>query len=186
MYGKLVKSLESSPIVIRNGYPYFVNPLTDGVPYMDPEVLREVVDWILDQGEFDCDCILAPEAMGIPLAIPVSMELGIPYSVVRKKIYGLPGEVVFQQKTGYSESRMSINGIGKGSRVVIIDDVISTGGTLIALINALREMGAEIVDILIPIDKSNGSETVLKATGIRVKTLAKVSVVDGRVVCVTD
>ena len=41
MYDDLVESLESSPVVMKNGYPYFVHPLTDGVPHMDPKVLKE-------------------------------------------------------------------------------------------------------------------------------------------------
>ncbi len=185
MYDELVASLESSPVVMRNGYPYFVHPLTDGVPHMDPKVLKEVLAWMYDVCDFDCDYLVAPEAMGIPLAVPVSLEKDIPYTVVRKKIYGLPGEVVFEQKTGYSDSRMSLNGLKKGDRVIIIDDVISTGGTLVALIEAVRSTGAEIVDILIPVEKNDGKDLVLERTGLRVKTLVRVSVVDGKVQCRT-
>ena len=183
MYDDLVESLESSPVVMKNGYPYFVHPLTDGVPHMDPKVLKEVLAWMYDICDFDCDYLVAPEAMGIPLAVPISLEKGIPYTVVRKKIYGLPGEVVFDQKTGYSGNRMSLNGLKKGDRVVIIDDVISTGGTLVALIEAIRSTGAEIVDILIPVEKNDGKDLVLEKTGLRVKTLVKVSVVNGKVRC---
>ena len=78
---------------------------------------------------------------------------------------------------------MSLNGLKKGDRVVIIDDVISTGGTLVALIEAIRSTGAEIVDILIPVEKNEGKELVLEKTGLRVKTLVKVSVADGKVRC---
>ncbi|AGI47328.1 Adenine/guanine phosphoribosyltransferase-related PRPP-binding protein [Thermoplasmatales archaeon BRNA1] len=181
MYELLVSSIEASPVVDRNGYPYFVHPLTDGVPKMDPAVLKEVISWIEDVSDLECDVIAAPEAMGIPLAIPVSLDKGIPYSVIRKKKYGLPGEVEIEQNTGYSKSVMHIDGINMGDRVVIIDDVVSTGGTLIALIRALRdEIGAEIVDVVIPVDKKGGADIVERETGIRVKTLVNVYVDDDR------
>lgn len=184
MHDALVESLKASPIVMRNGYPYFVHPLTDGVPAMDPKVLREVVDWMKAVGDFQCDIILAPESMGIPLAVPLSLELGIPYSIVRKKRYSLPGEILFQQKTGYSDSTMSVNGIEKGDKVVIVDDVLSTGGTMSALVRTLRDdIGAEIVDILIPVNKNGGRDVVKEHTGIKVKTMVDVSLIDGKIEC---
>ena len=182
MYDRLKESLENSPVVDRNGYPYFVHPLTDGVPMMEPEVLEEVVGWMLEVGDFSCDVILAPEAMGIPLAVPVSLRLGIPYTVARKRSYGLEGELVLDQKTGYSKSLMTVNGITKGMRVTVVDDVVSTGGTLGALIRALQEAGAVVVDVLVPVNKSSGTDIVLKNTGVKVKTMVSVRVEDGRVV----
>ncbi|MCQ2085008.1 MAG: hypoxanthine/guanine phosphoribosyltransferase [archaeon] len=182
MYRRLKDSLEASQIVDKNGYSYFVHPLTDGVPFMEPGILREVLNWMKDVGNFDCDYIVAPESMAIPLAVPLSLELDIPYTVLRKRSYGLPGEVVFQQKTGYADSLMSVNGLKKGDRVVILDDVVSTGGTLDAIIKALRdEVGAVIVDVLVPVNKNCGTDIVLKDTGVTVKTMVSISIVDGKV-----
>ncbi len=185
MYDRLVESFRKCPVVDRSGYPYFVHPLTDGVPRMEPEILREVLEWMKSAGNFDCDLLVLPEAMGIPLGVPLSLELGIPYTVVRKKKYGLEGEISLEQHTGYSDSVMYIDGVRKGDRVVVIDDVISTGGTLIAIIKALRDtIGAEIADVIIPVDKAGGRNTVKKETGLDVKTMVEVSVgPDGKVRC---
>lgn len=183
MKSRLVESLESSQVLDKGGYKYFVNPLTDGVPRMDPDVLREVTDWILEKGNFDCDVILAPESMGIPLAVPVSLALGIPYTVLRKRSYGLPGETLIDQRTGYSENLMTVNGVRKGERVVLIDDVISTGGTVCAIVDALQNViGAEVVDIIIPVDKNRGKDVVFERTGIPVKTMVDVRISEGKVV----
>lgn len=185
MYGKTIESLESSPIKDISGYRYFINPLTDGVPRMDPLFLKEVVDWMLCVCDFDCDCILAPESMGIPLAVPVSLTKGVPYSVIRKRSYGLPGEIPIVQTTGYSKADMFINGVGKGDRVVIVDDVVSTGGTMCSIVEALLSEGIEIADILIPVDKNNGSMKVLERTGVPVKTMVRVTVTEDGVECYT-
>jgi adenine phosphoribosyltransferase len=179
---RLKKSLEASPIVKMGRYDYFVNPITDGIPKMDPMVLAEVLDGIKEVGDFHCNVIVAPEAMGIPLAVPLSLELGIPYNVVRKKRYGLLGEVAVSQVTGYSKAEMYINGISKGERVMVVDDVVSTGGTLLAVIKALQHIGAEIVDVIVVVEKGDSKADLERQVGLRIKSLVKVEVRQGRLV----
>jgi adenine phosphoribosyltransferase len=182
MLERLRKCLAEAPIVRMNNYDYFVNPITDGIPRMDPMVLAETLDAIKEVGDFHCDVIVAPEAMGIPLVVPLSLELGIPYTVVRKRRYGLPGELEITQWTGYSHKEMYINGIKPGERVVLVDDVISTGGTIKAVVQGLREIGAEIVDVIVVVEKSDRKKEIEKELGIRIKTLVKVKVRDGKLV----
>jgi len=185
MLERLKRSLEESPVVKMGDYDYFVHPITDGIPRMDPNVLQEVVDRILEVGDFDCDLIMAPEAMGIPLVVPLSLRTGIPYTVVRKRRYGLPGEVSLQQTTGYSRTDMFINGISEGDRVVIVDDVISTGGTIASIVKALQGMGALIVDIIVVVEKGDRRPALERELGVNIKTLVKVEVRQGRTKVVT-
>ncbi len=183
MLERLKRSVTECPVVIIGEYHYFVHPITDGVPFMEPELLQEVVDELLAVGDFECDRILAPEAMGIHLAVPISLITGVPYSVVRKRCYGLEGEVNIAQSTGYSKSDMYINGIKRGDRVTIVDDVLSTGGTLKALVKALTEIvGAEVVDIIMVFEKTDRKKEIEEEIGVPVKTLLKVDVIDGKTV----
>ncbi len=169
--------------MVRFGeYEYFLHPITDGVPPADPALVEEVVDALLDAGNFDCDKIVTAEAMGFPLAALLSLRTGKPYVFVRKKEYGLPGEVLVHQVTGYSRGDMYLNYVEKGERVVIVDDVISTGGTLRALVDALRQVGAHIVDILIVFDKHKDKAALEKSLGVPIQTLLRVEVVGGKVV----
>jgi adenine phosphoribosyltransferase len=176
------KSLEDAPIIRKGEYDYFVHPITDGVPRADPAILDEVVMTMMRLGDFDCDVILGPEALGVPLAVALSLELSIPYAVVRKRSYGLPGEIRVDQSTGYSNGAMFINDLRAGDRVVIVDDVVSTGGTLKAIITALKGAGVEIVDVLVAVEKGNAAERVEQETGVRVRALVSVEVRDGRLV----
>jgi len=178
----LKASLESSPIVKRGDYDYIVHPITDGIPRVEPQVLKEATDAIVEIGNFDCDIIMTVEALGIPLATALSLRLGKPFNVVRKKMYGLPGEVNLSQVTGYSKSPLFINGIKAGDRVVIVDDVVSTGGTLWALVEALKSMQVKIVDILVVIEKTDKKHEIERKLGQQIKTLVKVDVVNGKVV----
>ena len=64
----------------------------------------------------------------------------------------------------------------------MIDDVVSTGGTMTAVLKALQNMGLEILDVVAVIEKGSGKERVEAETGLEVKTLVKVDVQDGEVV----
>ncbi|UCD93197.1 MAG: purine phosphoribosyltransferase family protein [Methanobacteriota archaeon] len=182
MLEKLKESLATCPVVKFGDYQYFVHPITDGIPEGDPEVLEEVVDAIVKTMNLDCDKIVTAESMGFPLASALSLRTGIPYVFIRKRKYDLPGEISLVQTTGYSGSDMFINFINRGDRVVFVDDVLSTGGTLKAIIIALRQMGAEIVDVLTVFEKVGKREELERELDIEIKTLLPVEVVDGKVV----
>jgi len=183
---RLQRSMREAPIIEKDGYHYFVHPISDGVPMLRPELLREIVIKIIRKAQLEnVDKIVTPAAMGIHISTAVSLMTDIPLVVVRKRKYGLEGEVALQQVTGYSESEMYMNDVYEGDRVLLLDDVLSTGGTLKALCGALDEIGADIVDIVAVIKKVGG-ENELDDTNHDVKTLINVDVVDGEVVIVDE
>jgi adenine phosphoribosyltransferase len=183
---RLRESLLEAPIVEKDGYHYFVHPISDGVPMLRPELMREIVIGIIRKANLtDVDKIVAPEAMGIHISTAVSLMTDIPLVVVRKRSYGLDGEVSISQVTGYAETEMFINDINAGDRVLVLDDVLSTGGTLLALLTALEDIGADIVDTVAVIKKvGNGNK--LDETQFEPKTLINVDVVDGELVVVDE
>ncbi len=73
----------------------------------------------------------------------------------------------------------------KGDRVVIVDDVISTGGTIAAIVKALQGMGALIVDIIVVVEKGDRRPALERELGVTIKTLVKVEVRQGRTRVVT-
>lgn len=154
---RLRESLHDAPIIDKDGYQYLVHPISNGVPMLDPALLREAVSGVIQQADLDVDKIVAPEAMGIHLATALSLQTDIPLVVIRKRSYGLPNEVSLHQTTGYSESEMFINDIEAGDRVLIVDDLLSTGGTLAAICGALDEIGADIADIVVVFRKVGDS-----------------------------
>lgn len=154
MLEKLVESLETCPMVKRGEYNYFIHPITDGVPVVDPALLRDVAAAMLKVLDLrGVEKIVVVEAMGIHIGSVLSTMTDLPMSVMRKREYKLPGEVAVHQMTGYSKGELYLNGIRKGEKVVIIDDVISTGGTMKALLAALEIAGAEVVDICFAIQR---------------------------------
>jgi adenine phosphoribosyltransferase len=156
MLERLIASLERCPIIKRGEYNYFIHPITDGVPSLDSALLREVATAMIKMMDLDrVNRIIAAEAMGIPIGSLISCMTDLPLNIVRKREYRLPGEVPIHQITGYSKGQLFLNGVDRGDRVVIVDDVISTGGTTRALLTALEFAGAEVADICFAIQRGN-------------------------------
>ena len=166
MLEEVIKSLEASPIVKKGEYNYFVNPISDGVPAMDPIMLRELALAVHKYANLDI------EAMGIHLATALSLATDIPFVVIRKRQYGLPGETEVYQKTGYGSSNLYVNDLHEGEKILLIDDVVSTGGTLVALIKTLQDLGLDLKSVVAIIDKGEGKEIVKKETGVDVLSIS--------------
>ena len=75
----LKRSLSKAPIIWKGDYPYFIHPITDGVPRLEPKVLEAIVDLTSELIDWEgIDLILGIEAMGLPLTAPLSIRTGIP------------------------------------------------------------------------------------------------------------
>lgn len=178
---RLVETLKRSPIIRLKGYDYFVHPITDGIPRLDPKLLEEVVDALVAKLPKAFDVILTPEAMGIPISSVLSLRTGKPFTVARKRAYGTPGEVVVTQRTGYGGSSLHVHGLSKGDRVVIVDDVISSGGTLGALGEACQQIGVDLVQVLVVINKGHDLSALSNRLGCPIEALVTLRVIDGQV-----
>ena len=185
MLERLKKSLLEAPVFKRGEYNYFIHPITDGVPEVRPELIREVTGHIVRIADLDADKIVTVEAMGIPIGTALSNICDIPMVIVRKRKYGLPGEIEVSQVTGYSKSQLFLNGINKGDRVVVVDDVISTGGTLLAVLKSLKIAGAIVKDIVVVIRRGDGVVR-LREEGYDIKTMVDVKVDEKHVTSVTE
>ena len=90
---KLEMSLKNAPVVKKGNYFYVIHPITDGIPEIKPDLLNEVVTEIEDRikkvGNFNK--IVTMEAMGIPIAACLSIKTNIPFNIIRKRCYGIPG-----------------------------------------------------------------------------------------------
>lgn len=100
----------------------------------------------------EADVFVTPEAKSVPLAHALSVRTGLPYIVARKtkKLYMVDAvqKTVLSITTGKPQD-LFIDGVDiprlQGKRVIILDDVVSTGGTLRALSELLEEVGARAV-----------------------------------------
>ncbi len=174
------ESLRQATVMDRGGYPYLIHPLTDGVPRCDPKLLREWATWAAASPLLaDATVLLAPEAMAIPLAVALSLETGLPVLTVRKRRYDLPGEVVAYCETGYGEACLHVNDVHPEDKIVIIDDVLSTGGTLDALLLTLSEMNANVLGALVFLDKGRVRDKLAVKHALPIHVMRTVQVASG-------
>ena len=179
----LQNSLRGAPIIWKGEYPYFIHPISDGIPRMEAEVLRATRDLIVSMVDWSqIDLIVCVEGLGRALLAAVGVATGKPTVVIRKRSYGMEGEVRVDVSTGYSSSTAYINDISPGERLLIVDDVISTGGTLEPLLESLEGMGAVLQDVIVAIEKGEGRVRLSEERPEwPIRTLSRIDIVDGKV-----
>lgn len=116
----------------------------------DADGLHLAVDSILDMLEgVDYDVVVGPESRGFIFGVPVAYAQHKSFVPVRKK-GKLPCETISEEydlEYGSAVVEMHKDSIKPGQRVVIVDDLIATGGTIEAIIKMIERLGGEVVKV---------------------------------------
>ncbi len=118
----------------------------------DTQVVEAVADELAKRLPRDADALMTAEVKSIPLAHALSVRLGIPYIVARKTrkpyMVGATSVVVHSITTGAPQTLWLDGkdyGLVNGKRIIIVDDVISTGSTLAGMRKLVEESGGTVV-----------------------------------------
>lgn len=131
----------------------------------DGKSLRYIVDLIVENlKEKKVDLIVGPEARGFIFGVPVAYALGVGFVPVRKK-GKLPFdtiEVSYDLEYGQDTLQIHRDAIKKGDKVVIVDDLLATGGTIKAVTELVEKAGGEVVelDFIIELEKIGGRKVL--------------------------
>ena len=181
---ELVKeAFDNRPLLPFGEFKFLINPLSEQIPATKAELLQAATDWIVDVGDFYmANKIAGEEDKGAILVAATSLATGLPFGMARWYPAGLEGQVSVAFEMEYASGELFLNGVEVGDRVIIVDDMVSTGGTMLALIKAVQLAKAEIIDIICVAEKIEygGVEKIANETGHRVKTLVKISVAGER------
>lgn len=116
----------------------------------DPDGLRLAIDGILAMVKgVDFDVVVGPESRGFIFGVPVAYEEHKAFVPVRKK-GKLPCKTITREydlEYGTAVIEMHEDSIKPGQKVVIIDDLIATGGTIEAIVKLVEQLGGEVVKI---------------------------------------
>jgi adenine phosphoribosyltransferase len=129
----------------------------------DPEALRESCDILYERyRNLDIDKIVGIDARGFVFGAVVAYKLGIGFVPVRKK-GKLPAETIevsYSLEYGSGTLEIHKDALQEGDRVVVIDDLIATGGTAGATVELVRKLGAKIIEcaFLIELPELKGKE----------------------------
>ena len=174
----VIQALDDQPLVQFGKYKFVINPLTEQIPATTAELLQSATNWLLAEGNFkQATKIVGEEDKGGILVASTSLATGLPFGMARWYPSGLEGQVAIAFDMEYTRGNLYLNGVNEEDRVIIVDDMISTGGTMLALVEAIQSAGATIVDIICVAEKADygGVEKVAEKTGYRVKSLLKIS-----------
>jgi len=115
----------------------------------DPRHLKTVVDALVERyAPMDVSKILAMESRGFIYAAPLAMEIGAGFVPLRKP-GKLPYKTVsesFELEYGTDSLEMHEDAVTKGERVLVLDDLLATGGTAAASVSLARKCGAHVVE----------------------------------------
>ena len=113
----------------------------------DADGLHLAIDLMQKLKELDFDIVVGPESRGFIFGVPIAYNLHKPFVPIRKK-GKLPCETIgikYDLEYGSAELEMHRDAIKPGQKVVIIDDLIATGGTVEAAIKLIERLGGEVV-----------------------------------------
>lgn len=139
----------------------------------DPDGLKLAVDGLTDLArEVDFDLVIGPESRGFIFGVPVAYQLGKGFIPVRKK-GKLPRETVSQKydlEYGQAEVEIHKDAIRPGQKVIIVDDLIATGGSAEAAAKLVEKLGGQVVRMLFVMELA-GLEGRKKLEGYEVASL---------------
>lgn len=124
-----------------------------------PDLLRQIARGLVSLIPAGTDLLAGLEMGGIPVATALSLETGLPLLFVRK------------EAKAYGTCKLAEGGDFKGRNVLVIEDVVTTGGAILDGVRVLREQGARIDHVLCVIDREAGGPEKLKEVGLTLKPL---------------
>jgi orotate phosphoribosyltransferase len=138
---------------------YFDKYLFEG----DPPLLHAIAEALAPLVPTDADALAGLELGGVPLATMLSQVTGLPARFVRK------------QAKGYGTCRLAEGGDVDGQRLTVVEDVVTSGGQVVASCGDLRDRGAVVDVALCVIDRESGGAEALRAIGVELRPLYRMS-----------
>jgi orotate phosphoribosyltransferase len=125
-----------------------------------PELLRELGWRFAKYVHADIDRIAGAELGAIALAAATSLETGKPFVIVRNS-----------KKAGYGTGKLIEGRIEKGDRVLVVEDIVTSGGQAIEAMQALTEAGATVDRLVAVIDRQEGGRQKIEEAGFNFESL---------------
>ncbi|MBR2652351.1 adenine phosphoribosyltransferase [bacterium] len=142
--------------------------------FKHPDVLDEIITQMSKiASTIDFDVIVAPESRGYLFGVPSALKMNKPFVFARKK-GKLPRETVsvaYQLEYNVAEIEIHKQDILQGQKVLIVDDLLATGGTIRAIEELIQKMGAKPVGniFLIELGFLNGETKLIAKTHVLIK-----------------
>ncbi len=127
----------------------------------NPEILGKVVNELSSMVIYQR--VSGMELGAVPLLVGLSIKMDIPYTIVRKA-----------EREHGTKNRL-VGAIEKNSKIDLIEDVVTTGNSILKTALVLRELGAIIDHAVCVVDRENGGSELLNKNGIKLESVTKIS-----------
>jgi orotate phosphoribosyltransferase len=127
-----------------------------------PKILKKIAEAMAEYAD-NYDLLAGMELGAVPLVVAVSLETGIPYVIIRK------------EKREHGMGKQIEGGDVKGKKVLVIEDVATSGGSILKTIEILRESQAEVDKVLVVVDRESGAREKIQELNINFIPLLSVS-----------
>ena len=127
-----------------------------------PDVLKKIVEMMSEYAE-GYDYLAGMELGAVPLLVALSLETGIPYVIIRK------------EKKGHGTSKQIEGDDINNKKVLIIEDVTTSGGSVVKTINTIRQNKGLVDEVLVVVDRESGAEEILHDHDVNFIPLLSVS-----------
>jgi orotate phosphoribosyltransferase len=124
-----------------------------------PDILRALAKAFAERLPPDTDRLAGPELGAVALAAATAMYAGLPFVLVRNS------------KKGYGSGKLVEGVLKAGDRVVIIEDILTTGGQIVEAAKTLEAAGAKVIKMLGTIDRLEGARENIEAAGYSYESL---------------
>ncbi len=122
---------------------------------LSPDAFNETIDRMVKlAGQTDIDCLAAIDSRGFIFAAPMATRMGLPLVLLRKA-GKLPGATLsYEYSLEYGQAALEVHAedVPPGARVLIIDDLVATGGSLIAAAKLIEKAGGSTAGIGVVIE----------------------------------
>ncbi|WP_429941050.1 adenine phosphoribosyltransferase [Agrobacterium vitis] len=145
----------------------------------NPRAFRRAVDELVQPyAGLKIDKIAGMEARGFILGGAVAHQLSAGFVPIRKKgkLPHTTVRIAYSLEYGVDEMEMHVDAVQPGEKVILVDNLIATGGTAVGAVQLLRQIGADVVSACFVIDLPDlGGRKKLEALGVEVRTLVEFS-----------
>jgi adenine phosphoribosyltransferase len=174
------ETFNNQKIVIVSNKRYCINSLTDHTPITESGLLHQITQEMKEKVNFKkADFLIGEEDRGGYICALMSYVTEKPFTLTKWNPSGLEGEVSVGFKNAYTNGKLFLNGITsfRGKKAIIIEDLIDTGGTVVAMVELLKNNGIEVIEIVAVGEKTDygGTEKIQKETGLTPKILVQFS-----------
>jgi len=129
----------------------------------DPQILKSIAEIVSSQiSKNEIDKIAGPALGAIPIVTAISLESSIPMLMIRKA------------KKNYGTSELIEGELKEGDSVIVVEDVTTTGNSLIKAIKAVEENGGIVKSAVVVVDRAEGAMENLKKEGILLEPLISI------------